>query len=409
MEELKRRTLDIVSRDGFLAFGSKTLASTSELIGGAHQRGELPAKIKPRFVDDLLEKGVCICNREIGADEVTALERWRSCTGLAELEETIALTRGAVDSLTARREVLFQSLAELIADRQKYNAELRGVRKELGDIEDALGAAGGEDAEKIARRLAELHKNEVDAKVSERRLEDEIAELDEELELCKSELKHLRAQGVEAELIKKQKESVDNVADALEAIKNLQTDDVRRAVSSSVEEIWSRVAIKDYIASLGNDFRLSLKKRVHGVEVPVYGPSTGEKQVLALSFVASLVRKAAENLEAHRSDPGAGAPIGGEYPLVMDSAFGSLEDEYRESVAQWIPTLAQQVVLLVSNSQWKHEVESSVRERIGKEYILELHSSKAGSERAIDCGGVKYDYVVETTEPSEFTKIAEVK
>ncbi len=96
---------------------------------------------------------------------------------------------------------------------------------------------------------------------------------------------------------------------------------------------------------------------------------------------------------------------GGQYPLVMDSPFGSLEDDYRAKVAHWIPKLANQVVILVSKTQWRVEVEREIRPRIGKEYILELHSTKPDCGRLIDISGDTFPYVVETTDPYERTQI----
>jgi DNA sulfur modification protein DndD len=102
-------------------------------------------------------------------------------------------------------------------------------------------------------------------------------------------------------------------------------------------------------------------------------------------------------------------PAGGVYPLVMDSPFGSLEDDYRQKVASWIPKLASQVIVLVSKTQWRNEVETAVRPRIGREYVLQLHSPKRGAGRSITIDDVDHDYVVEDQGAVERTVIAEVK
>jgi len=67
------RELDIVegrlkeklSEDGFLAFGAQALTATETAVKEARKRGDLPAKVKPQFVDDLLHDRVCICGRDI--------------------------------------------------------------------------------------------------------------------------------------------------------------------------------------------------------------------------------------------------------------------------------------------------------------------------------------------------------
>jgi DNA sulfur modification protein DndD len=235
-----------------------------------------------------------------------------------------------------------------------------------------------------------------------------IRDIEEKQGEVRTKISRLKALDDRAALVKKQKEAVERVADSFAAIFEIQKETVRVNLDELIAEIWQDAAIKDYSASIGVDYRLALTKRVGGVEQQVYGASTGEKQVLALSFVASLVRTAAQHLTDDGRAKVLGVPVGGDFPLVMDSAFGSLEDEYRAKVAEWVPKLAHQVVLLVSNSQWRMEVESGVKDRIGREYILELHTSKPKSDRTISVNGKKYPYVVSGHEPYEFTTIREV-
>ena len=121
------------------------------------------------------------------------------------------------------------------------------------------------------------------------------------------------------------------------------------------------------------------------------------------------MRKAGKNQEIADMGDGGGIIVGGEFPLVMDSPFGSLEDDYRETVAEWIPKLAHQVIVMVSKTQWRIEVENAMRKRIGKEYILELHTSKDNADKSIEIEGKDYTYVISTSDPCEQTLIKEVQ
>ena len=72
---------------------------------------------------------------------------------------------------------------------------------------------------------------------------------------------------------------------------------MRKSLDRQVSDIWTDAAVKDYKASVSEDFRLELHKQVGGKTQPVHGASTGEKQILALSFVGALVRRAKRNAE----------------------------------------------------------------------------------------------------------------
>lgn len=149
-----------------------------------------------------------------------------------------------------------------------------------------------------------------------------------------------------------------------------------------------------------------MTKHIGGVEEPVRGASTGEKQVLSLAFIGSLVDKARSTY-----DEQADKKIlfkGGLYPLVIDSAFGQLEPEYKRDVARWIPTLAPQVIVLVSESQWHKEVEEELQARIGYAWVLQCSTPKKRTKN-ITLRGRQYRYVQESVDEFEKTTIVEVE
>jgi DNA sulfur modification protein DndD len=288
-------------------------------------------------------------------------------------------------------------MQSLLSARKSIRANLAVIEEKLGD------PTHGEDAARLHELVRKLQRNREDTRAEIIVCQRDATQNDEQQTDINRKIRTLETQNEKAGVIKRQLEAVDHVADALSALAKIQKEDVRKSLDESIRVIWDDAAIKQYRASVTEDYRLLLSKQVGGANMPVIGASTGEKQVLALSFVGSLVRKARENFgKAY------GVQVGGYYPLVMDSPFGSLEDDYRAKVAEWVPRLADQVVVLVSKSQWRSEVETAMKQRIGKEYILELHTSKEGANRDIEIGGVKHPYVVSTIDPIEKTVIREV-
>ena len=93
---------------------------------------------------------------------------------------------------------------------------------------------------------------------------------------------------------------------------------------------------------------------------------------------------------------------------MIDSAFGSLEVEYRRDVAKWIPTLSPQVILMVSQSQYRQEVEKELLPRVGKEWILKCETRK-NATRDITIFGRSYPYVLQATDGFERTTFVEVE
>jgi DNA sulfur modification protein DndD len=90
-----------------------------------------------------------------------------------------------------------------------------------------------------------------------------------------------------------------------------------------------------------------------------------------LSFIGALVDIARENYEKKKR-----FYFGGIYPIVMDSPFGQLDPEHRKNIAEGIPALAPQVVLMVAEQQWTDEIHQALRPRMGKEYTLRNFNPK---------------------------------
>jgi DNA sulfur modification protein DndD len=398
----------LVSKNGYLAFGLKALDITEAQVAAARRRGDLPAKIKPQFVDDLLDSRLCVCRRPIhpGSPEERALEEYRGTTGLADLEERIAGVSADVRSLRDRRQATFQSCDEALGRITGLRGKLRICQEDLSAINDRIAEGDyGEEAARVQEVIRQRNDDIMRQRVSIVRNTEKIQEIEDSIADLRERTKNLETQSDKAARAKRQLDAVQRVADALAAIRDIQKEDVRIALDKQVREIWLDAAIKDYEASVSSKYQLLLTKNVGGQRQPVMGASTGEKQVLALSFVGAMVRKARENVGRQQH----GVDGGGFFPLVMDSPFGSLEDEYRSKVAIWLPSLANQVIVMASKSQWRNEVESAMRPRIGREYVLELHTSKRDADRQISLDGKEVAYVVSGDDDVEMTIIRRVR
>lgn len=396
-----------VSKNGYLAFGIRALDLTDDQVAAARKRGDLPAKIKPQFVDDLLAAGACICGRPIGAHtpEEKILHKYRASTGLAELEERIAGVSANIRSLRERRSEIFEACIQSLKKMASLRAKLRICKEDLSAINERISEGNfGEEAARIQQLIRDRGAEVLSNKVAIQRNIEKMSGLETAISDIRDRTKKLETLSAKAELAKRQLEAVQRVADALAQIRDIQKEDVRRSLDEKVGEIWREAAIKGYDASITQRYQLLLTKTVGGQRQPVMGASTGEKQVLALSFVGAMVSKAKENAARKEND----LDMGGFFPLVMDSPFGSLEDEYRTAVATWLPTLANQVVVMASKTQWRNEVEKAMRPRIGREYILELHTPKKSADRQVTLDGKEYPYVVTDNGEDEMTTIRRV-
>jgi hypothetical protein len=60
----------------------------------------------------------------------------------------------------------------------------------------------------------------------------------------------------------------------------------------------------------------------------------------------------------------------------MDSPFGYLDPTYQRRVSQKLPEMAEQVVVLVTESQWSDAVAGELADIAGQRYKLQYHDEQ---------------------------------
>ncbi len=265
----------------------------------------------------------------------------------------------------------------------------------------------GEDPERLERRRREVIEDITKLRVDAKFAHDELQDVEEEVRAKQREIETLQMADEEGKLAQRRVNAVSNVVGALRRIREIRYEELRNDLSAQLSEVWGGIAIKDYRARLDNEFRLKLTKDIGGQEEPVRGASTGEKQVLSLAFVGALSAKARSTFERAKLQ-GKNLFRGGLYPLVIDSAFGNLEVEYRRDVARWVPTLSPQLILLVSETQFRQEVEQELLPMIGREWVLKCETRK-NTSRDISLLGRSYPYVIQSADGFERTTFVEVQ
>jgi DNA sulfur modification protein DndD len=410
IKQVKTDISELVSNDAYLEIGSPVLSEALKVLDEAHEEGELPPPMKRQFVDELLERSQCICGKSLdeGTEERQNVEAWLDKTSPEEIASIATTTRAEITkSLRKRREKFDSKLDDKQKQRERLYRTKRNFEERLSEISSSIDdTSPEEDYQKLESRRREIESKlkDIGIKISEH--DNYISEAKSDISDLDDQIKRIKQQSKKGELAQKRLEATENVAEALEKIRNLQQEKLRKDVSATISEVWSDISIKDYDAFLDSQYRLQLTKEIGGTSKPVRGASTGEKQVLSLAFVSSLVKKA-KDLAEESSTSATALFTGGEYPLVMDSPFGSLEKDYRRQVADWVPKLAPQIIVIVSETQWRKEVEEEITPSIGEELILECHTPKHKSKK-IELHGRKHPYIVNSPDGFERTLVKNI-
>ena len=354
--------------------------------------------IRRTFIDDLLHQGKCICGTSLndGTSERRAVEGYRDRSAEEDIEEAYTVVVGDLESMTQDRLGLYQKINELkkreVEKRHAKNGN-DGALDELGSEFESSRFENVRNLQDKRKRLEELLLEEM---VEVRTTDSKISDLNVRRREKDNENKKVKAQSEKERLVRKQLEFAQECQLFIQELSQALAEQTRKDISDKVNETFQAILRKKFHAKVDVNYRLKIYKNVPGMgEQEVFEKSTGENQVISLSFIASLV-----NLAKERSQLDVSFFKGGVYPIVMDSPFGSLDTEYRKKISEYIPKLAEQVVIFASNSQWSKEVDSKCRPYIGREYSLVYHAP------AIK-GGTHESAVFKQTDGAEYTEIME--
>ena len=384
----------LVASRGFLAFTDELAAKTAEMAAGLYQKGALPAPLKREFVDQLLDDGRCICDTPLIPDthpwhQVT---EWRQRAGLQMVETAWQQLSGQITQLSSARQELrdlLQAAVKRITTERDRVTRLEETKSELdGQLKDSRL----EDVQKL-----ESKRRDLETRIGAKRermgaLRSAIEQIQREIEQKKAERSKAEVKDELAAKARARSDLVQAVRRALDEILTIRKEDMRNRLDAKLKDVFAKITIKPYVPRLSADFELALYQDVDGVELAV-PKSTGENQILSLSFVAA-VSELARETRAERRAGGELSADAGTYPIVMDAAFGSLDQNYQREVSRALAQMAPQLVVLVSKSQGLGDVVGELQPYISHLGVIVTHTtSAADASENIELDGYTHPYI----------------
>lgn len=396
---------NLIATRGFLAFTEELAESTKAMADAMYQKGALPAPLKREFVDQLLEESECICGTPLTANTEpwNKVTDWRQRAGLQAVETVWQRLSGQIDPMTS--------------DRSSLRDDLGQSMKRIGDQRDRVNRLE-ETKSELDGKLRDIRLENVQALESKRidldnrrgEKERQIGAVNRDLEQISKDIEQRTRDRKNAEVTdelavkaRARSDLVQNVRRALEEILEIRKEDMRRRLDEELKSVFRSITHKNYVPTLSEGFELTLHTNVDGVQLPV-PKSTGENQILSLSFVAA-VSKLAREIRKERRAEGQAAADAGTYPIVMDAAFGSLDHDYQEAVSRALAQMAPQLVVLVSKSQGLGKVATELNPYVSHLGVIETHTSLTSTaEDDIELRGYSHPYIRHAATDSSLLK-----
>jgi DNA sulfur modification protein DndD len=371
------------------------------------QRGELTVGVSREFVNELITQQRCICGAELheGSFACKNVRNWLDRAGSSAVEETAIRMSAQVEEIDKQAPAFWEEVDREQVKINQLRQTISQIETELDNIQERLRKDPSEEIRNLQKRLDEIEAKIRDLTLEQGANQQQIANFRTEIEGLGKQIAKQKLNEDKQALAQRRIAATQDTIERLTEVRFRQEKQFRLQLEKRVQEIFRNISFTPYVPKISDKYELTLVENTAGLEMPV-AASTGENQILSLSFIGSIIDKVREWSEKKMLM----VPDSSTFPIVMDSPFGSLDEIYRRQIAKTIPKLASQLVVLVTNTQWRGEVAVEMVGRIGREYVLTYYSSKPDCEEdAIDINGTRYPLVRQSPNEFEYTEIIEVE
>lgn len=347
-----------VATSAYFILAQPAVDRALEILDVKRERGEIPSSIRQQFVQDLIEQMRCICGRPFNKDgpEHQRLLKLINSTLPGSLEDDVLDTSAVLRSFGERNQRERANIDAQMRQHTELVDLINGLRAEIDDVGRQLKGSPLEEISHLEKQRqgfqADIDGNNLEiGSLAERiqKLTKEIAQFEKDIARAEKDEKREQLLSTKLDLAQRS-------ADAIGEMYTAFADDMRVRIEAKTKEIFRQLVWKDshfQDIQLGSDFNLEVIDRYGLPARPEL--SAGERQVLSLSFITAMSQISEE-----------------EAPLVMDTPFGRLSSQHRNSITEWLPQLADQLVLFVTDEELRDQARKNLDSRIGAEYRLDF-------------------------------------
>jgi DNA sulfur modification protein DndD len=371
IEDIETEELKLLHRYMPIVFTHEALLKTKKLIDTTRAAGLIPPLYEAIFIQNLLNKGRCICGSDITEKDEYSSDRRKKVEAFLETSKLSDISTDLIETNVRIHEMLGQlpNFPDGIISCGKRSKNLQ-----------AMKTAKNETLKKIAQEIEQSNIENIREWEQERsKYEEQKENFAGKIVLIRDRMARrqniIRANNIELnrELRKERKHNsllqtltfCDEGIKAAQEIKNRimkeVKDDIEKRTSQQFTAlIWKKGTFKGVL--IDDEYNISVPD-VSGREA--FGTlSAGERQVCALSFMAAL-----------------NSVSGFEVPIVIDTPLARISSEPRRNIAKNLPDYLEgtQVTLLVTAEEYTPEVEAALAERVGKTYRINAFEKERGN------------------------------
>lgn len=350
----------------YFVVAQPSIEGALRVLNDKRERGEIPSNIRRQFVQDLIAQMRCICGRSFddGSDEHKRLLNLMESRLPGSMEDDVLNTSASLNAFSSLIERQISELDNAMKRRTELVDIIKNLEAELDDIRRQLKGSPLEEISQLERQREGFGADIDSALIEIGSIGERVEKLTKEISQLEASIARARKEEKREQLLSFKLDLAQKATDAIRAMYQSFADGMRVRIEAKTKEIFKQLIWKGshfQDVRLGPDFNLEVIDRYGLPARPEL--SSGERQVLSLSFITAMSRVSEE-----------------EAPLVMDTPFSRLSSQHRNNITEHVPTLADQLVLFVTDEELHDQARKNLEQRIGAEYRLEFDHKTSCTE-----------------------------
>lgn len=372
LDELeKEKFAYLVGRAPYI-LGYRAIMVTKKLLESRKEAGDLPPQYRKGFVEKLIRTGTCICGTDISEETehrrkvVRLLE---GCDAISDMSGELMEEYGRITGILGSLQGFRKTQTDYGRRIKELEANVVEKSKRLDQITDEIEQV---DVEKI--RFWEGKRQEYET--IEDRLKENIGRMKYIVDQDRKKLDDLNRR-LMRELEKEEKYAIlrrtldlcDETIREAEKTRDSIMEDVQMEIEEKTKKqffrlMWKKRTYKD--VTIDKEYNISVRDQ-SGMEA-IGALSAGERQMLALSFMAAL------NIIS-----------GFDSFIVIDTPLARLSKSVKETLADNLSDFFEdkQVCLLVTDEEYSSQVRKKLLPSIGREYKIQFIEGPSGSKARV--------------------------
>ncbi len=396
----------LVSSQAYTVLLPSLTQNFHKIVSELRDRGELNQGVSREFLSQLLHHQNCLCGTKLLPNSSTyqQVQIWLSRASIAAIEETTMRLITQVEDLETKGQEFWQQIdlhQKIVATAR---AEISQLEIQLDLLEEKLRHDTNIEISNLQKRLDEIAIKVRDLILLQGQNKQQIIHLEGQIQALAKQITKQQSNQDRQILAYRRRQAAIDAIDILTGIRHQQEQQFRLQLEQRVQQIFQQISVTPYLPKITEKYELILVENTRGIETTV-AASTGENQILSLSFIGGII----DGVRAWSQQQLVGMPESNTFPIVMDSPFGSLDPISRRQIAQILPQLANQLIVLVTKTQWRDEVETEMQSKIGKQYVLTYYSSKPDCiEDYLVINNTRYPLIEQSPNDFDYTEISEI-